>query len=128
MSLPTPEVMKIARPASLSRKQRIERADQPPVRGDIHRHHLVPDFWRDMAERRELPEHAGIGDQDVELLPALEDRRAKPVDRLVVSEVEGNQRRRAAELADGVVEFFQPADRARHGHDMCAGRRQPLAA
>ena len=42
------------------------------------------------------PSIAGIGDQDVELAPALVDRAAEPVDAGHVGEVERHQRRLAA--------------------------------
>ena len=107
-------------------KQRVERADEPPVRGDVDRHHIVPDLRRDVAERRKLAEDAGIGEEDVELLPALEDRRAEAVDAFEVLEVERHQRGGAAGRLDLVVEFLKTADRARNGDDMRAGRGEAL--
>src|SRR5687768_9256062 len=79
-----------------------------------------------MAERGKLPEHAGIGEQHVELAPALEDRLAEPVDSRIVLDIERYKRGGAAELADGVVQFLQPADGARHGNHVGAGRREAL--
>ena len=77
------------------------------------------------------PSTRGIGDQDVELSPALVDRAAEPVDAGHVGEVERHQRRLAlagpgALGLDLVVEFFQPADGARHRDHMRAGGRQVL--
>ncbi len=67
-----------------------------------------------------------LADQNVELLPALEDRRAQPVDGGEILEVGGNQGGGAAELLDLVVEFLKAALGARHGDDMGAfpGQRQ----
>jgi hypothetical protein len=48
------------------------------------------------------------------------DGRAEPIDRVEIPEVGGNQRRRAAEPADRVVEFFERALRARQCDDMRA--------
>ena len=111
-------------------QQRVDRADQPPVRGDVDRHHLLEDLRLDMADRRDDAEHAGIGDQDVELAPALVDRAAQPVDAGHVGEVERHQRRLALAVRrarlDLVVELFQPADGARHRDHMRAGRGQLL--
>ena len=109
-------------------QQRIDRADQPPGRGDVDGHHLLEDFRLDMADRRDDAEHAGIGDEYVELAPALVDGAAQPVDAGHVGEVERHQRRLAlagpgALGLDLVVELLQPADRARHRDDMRAGRR-----
>ena len=60
------------------------------------------------------------------LLPALEDRRAQPVDGGEVLDVGGHQRGRAAQRLDLVVEFVEAALGAGHGDDMGAflGERQ----
>ena len=74
-----------------------------------------------MAERRGGAGDAGIADENVELAVALMQRRAEPRDAVEIGEVERHQRGAAAVFADLVVEFFQPALRARDGHDMRAG-------
>ena len=74
-----------------------------------------------MAERRGRAGDAGIADEDVELAVALMQRSAEAGDAVGVGEVERHQRGAAAVLPDLVVEFFQPALRARHRHDMRAG-------
>jgi len=69
-------------------------------------------------------EHAGIGHEDVELAPALwmaPPSRSMPA---MSARVERHQRRLAAGRLDLVVEFFQPADRARNRYDMRAGGGQ----
>ena len=61
-----------------------------------------------MPERRQLAEDPGIADQNVELLPTLEDRRTEPVDAGEILQVEGDQRGAAAGRLDLVVEFVSP--------------------
>lgn len=77
-----------------------------------------------MADRGDDAEDGGIGGQHVELAPALVDRAAEPVDAGHVGEVERHQRRLSARRADFVVQLLEPADRARRGDDVRAGRRQ----
>src|ERR1700744_2043877 len=54
----------------------------------------------------------------------LMQRRAEPGDAFEIGEVERHERRAAAVLADLVVEFFEPALRARDRDDMRARFRQ----
>ena len=77
-----------------------------------------------MPERRGGAGDAGIADENVELAVALMQRGAEPGDAVIVGEVERHQRGAAAVFADLVVEFFQPALRPRHRHDMRAGLGQ----
>jgi len=74
-----------------------------------------------MAERRGGAGDAGIADEDVEFAMALMQRSAKPGDAVIVGQVQRHQRGAAAVFADLVIEFFQPALRPRHRHDMRAG-------
>ena len=76
---------------------------------------------RHMIERRQRSENAGVADEDVEPAIALAQRGGEAVDAGIVLQVERHQRRGAAGGADGVVEFLQPADGARHRDDMRAG-------
>src|SRR6185437_3949822 len=62
-----------------------------------------------MRNRRQHAQHARIAEESVELLPAFEDGSAETVQRLEVLDVERNQRGRAADGFDLVVEFFKPA-------------------
>ena len=57
---------------------------------------IVPFRGIDMAERRDGAEHAGIADENIELAPALVDRGAEPVERGIVFEVAGDERRLAS--------------------------------
>ena len=116
--------MNTARPASDAFKQIGEGADQPPVGGDIDGDDVVPFRRRHVIERRQRAENAGIADQNVETAVAFAQRGGEAVDTGVILQVERHQRRGAAAGADGVVEFFKPADGARHRHDMRAGCRQ----
>ena len=93
-------------------QQRIEAADEAPIRRQIDVDDLLPFLGIDMAEGREGPQHGGIGDQDVEALVALIDRRAQPVEGGEIRDVEGNQRRMAADGLHRIVDFLQPADGA----------------
>jgi hypothetical protein len=77
-----------------------------------------------VAERGKDAEHTGISDQDVELAVAFMQRSAQPVDARLILEVERDQCGLAADRADGVVELFQPTDRARDCDDVRAGTRQ----
>ena len=70
------------------------------------------------------PSNPGVADENVELAPALENRRAEPVERREIGDVAGNQRRLGAERADFVVELLQRALRARQRDDMGAAARQ----
>ena len=87
-----------------------------------------------MRERRDRAEHAGIADENVEPAPALMDRPAEPVERVVIPEIAGDQRRRRLvgrpQRADGVVEFLQRALGAGEGDDMhtLGGQRQRYSA
>ena len=65
-----------------------------------------------MTERRQRTQNAGIANQNVELAPALEDRRAQPVDGVEIGQIERNERGFAADLADLVIDFLQAAHSA----------------
>ena len=101
-------------------QQRIERADQPPVGGDVHRHHLLEEFRLDVADRRERAQHAGVAQQHVEPAEAFMQRRTQPVDAGPVGDVERHQGGGAAERLDLVVEGLEPAYGPRHQHAMSA--------
>lgn len=105
-------------------QQRLHRADQPPGGGDVDVHDPFEDLRLDMANRGNHAENAGIGDQNIELAPALVDIGAQRIDGFHVGEIEGNQRRRAANGLDGVVKLLKAADRAGAGDDMRAGLGQ----
>ena len=77
-----------------------------------------------MSERRGGAGDTGIADENVEPAVAFVQRRAEPGDAVEIGEIERHQRRRAAVLADFVVELFEPGLRPRHRHDMRAGLRQ----
>ena len=118
--------MTIAAPGVGLPQQRVEGADQPPGGVDVHRHRLLEDLRLDVADRCEDAEQAGIGDEDVELAPALVDRAAEPVDAAHVGEVERHEGRRAARRLDLVVEFLEAADRAGDRDDVRALGGEPL--
>src|SRR3984885_2034826 len=77
-----------------------------------------------MAKRRGGTGDPGIADEDIELAVAVIQCRAKPRDAVGVGQVERHQRGAAAVLSDLVVEFLEPALRARHRHDVRAGFRK----
>ena len=62
-----------------------------------------------MAERRDAAEKPGVADQNVELAMPLIERRAEPVDRREIRDVEGREGGRAAGRADLVVELLKAA-------------------
>ncbi len=74
-----------------------------------------------MAERGDDAQNTGIGDENVQLAPAFENRSAQPVDCLHVCDVEGNEGRRAACRLNGIVQFFKAAHRACTGNHMRTG-------
>ena len=108
-------------------QQRVERADEAVVGGHVDRHHLVPDRLVDMGDGRELAEDARIADEDVELAPALVDRRAEPVEGIEILEVEGTSVAAAPSAPDLVVELFERALRAGERNDVGAGLRRAPA-
>ena len=77
-----------------------------------------------MRNRRQRPEDSGVADQNVELAPAPVNRGAESVEGLEILDVARNQRRLAAQLADGVVQFFERALGAGKRDDMGAALRQ----
>lgn len=108
-------------PGIRSQEQRFDRADQPPCSSDIDGHDPFEDFRLDMADRRDDAENTGIRDQNIELAPALKDIGAQRIDGVHIGEIEGNQRRGAADGLDGVVQILEAADRAGAGNDMRTG-------
>src|SRR5262249_42309678 len=82
---------------------------------------LAPGVRRDVAERRERTQNAGIGDEDVELAPALQDGGAEGVKLVGALEVELDERRAAPCGADLVIELLEAADGARKKHGMRPG-------
>ncbi|MNY03529.1 hypothetical protein D3C86_1361560 [compost metagenome] len=102
-------------------KQRLDRADQSPGGGNVDVHDPFEDFRFDMANRRDDAENAGIGDENIKFAPALENIGAQRIDGFHVGEIEGNERRRAADGLDGVVQLLKAAHRAGAGDDMRAG-------
>ena len=105
-------------------QQRVHRADEMPVAGDVDRDHFVPCLRLDVAERGERPENAGIADEHIQPPVALGERRAEPRDPLEVLEVERHQRRGATGSADRVVKLFETADGAGDRDHMRARARQ----
>ena len=108
-------------------EQRIERADQAPVGRKIDVDDGRPGVLRHVVQGREGPEDAGAGDENVELAPALVERRPQLVDLLALAQVELEQRGLAAVGADLVVELLERADRARGDDDVGALLRQSRA-
>ena len=62
-----------------------------------------------MAERRQRPEDARVGHQDVELPPPLVESRAEPVDAVEILEIARHEGRLAAKAPDLVIELFERA-------------------
>ena len=120
----TPEETNTTRPASENFNSGSMRADEPPIGGDVDRHHLVPRLRLDMAERRERSENARHCRPARRAGRSAREGEPEPVDPLVVPEVERNERRRAAGPLDRVVELLEPADGARDRDDMRAGLGQ----
>ena len=91
-------------------QQRIERANEPPIGGDVDRECVVPLVRFDMAEGGYRPQRAGVADENIELAPAREDRRAEPVERVEILDVARHQGRgRSAFRADRIVEVLERA-------------------
>src|SRR5262249_32858566 len=90
-------------------QQRIERADQAPVGGDIDRHDLLEDLGIDVADRRERAQDGGVADQHVEAAIALVERCAQAIDAGPVGDVERHQRGGAADRLDLIVDLLEAA-------------------
>ncbi len=67
-------------------------------------------------ERRQRAQYARARDENVELAPALKQRRSDLVDLVAAAQIERKQGGLAAGGADLVVELFQPPDRPRRDH------------
>jgi hypothetical protein len=72
----------------------------------------------DMAERGEDAELGGIADEDVEAAITVEQLSRKFVDLDEIAQVDRNERGRAADGPDDVVEFFETTYRARRQDDV----------
>ena len=105
-------------------EQRIERTDEPPIGGHIDRHDFIPGLGLDMAERRQLAEHAGIADQDVEPAPAFMDGRSQSVEGRVIRDIRRHQSGGATHRLDFIVELLEPPLGAGKGDDMRTFRGQ----
>src|SRR4029078_12261685 len=90
-----------------SAEQGIERADQPPIGGEIDGESKFPRLWWDMGQRRQAAENGGVADQHVEPAEALVESRPERIDTLAVSEIEGNERSLAALGSNPIVDLFQ---------------------
>ncbi len=77
-----------------------------------------------MADRRDDAEHAGIGDEDIEFAPALENRCPERIDCVHVGKIKWHERRGTADSLDGVVELFKATDRAGASDHVRAGLGQ----
>src|SRR5690606_25270048 len=92
------------RPAGIRFAQKwIAGADQTPIGVEIDVHDVHPGIRGDVPERGKWSKDAGVADQDVEPAPALVERGAKPVELLAISQVQRQERGRAAFLTDLVV-------------------------
>ena len=89
-------------------------------------HDLLKHLGFHMADRRDDAEDRGIGEEYVELSPALVDRTAKPVYARHVGKVERNQRRAAAGGFDFVIQLFKAALRSGNSNDVHPGNGQSL--
>src|ERR1700741_1445332 len=63
-----------------SAQQGIEGANEPPVRGDVHRERFVPNLRREMRERRHRAQRTRVTEKRVHAPEAFEQRPAQPVD------------------------------------------------
>jgi len=54
-------------------QERVERADQTPIRGDVDGQNIVPCVGQDMAEGRDRAEDRAIAKKNIKLAPALMD-------------------------------------------------------
>ena len=62
-----------------------------------------------MGKRRHLAKRSGIADENVEFLPAFENRSTKPVNAVKVADVKRHQSGCSADCLDGIIQLFQPA-------------------
>ncbi len=75
---------------------RIQRADQAPLGSEVHVHHGRPGIGGDVRQRRKRAENAAGADENVELAPALIERRTDLVDLVAGPEIELQDGRGAA--------------------------------
>ena len=78
-----------------------------------------------MTERRKRSEDAGVGDENIEMLPALIERRAELVDPVAFFEIELQKRRCPAGSLYFVIERFERTERACRDYDVGPGFRKP---
>ena len=120
MPVAAPEVTNTARPAS----ERFSSGSSVRISRQLADRLMsitcVPGILRHVVQRRQRTEDAGVADEDVELAPALEQRRPELIDLVALAEIELQQRRLAAARADLVVELLERADGARGDDDVGA--------
>ena len=76
-------------------QQGIEAADQAPIDPKVEPERLLPILRGVVPHRAQLPQRAGVGDEDVEAAEAFGQRAAQPVDLLAVASVSIGTRSRA---------------------------------
>src|SRR5262249_11915821 len=99
-------------------QQRIQAANQPPVGRQIEIDDLGPVAGRDVADGGQSAEHGGIGDEDVDLAEALEERLSEAVDGIKARQIERHEGCGAPEAAYFVIDLFEAAHGARHKDEL----------
>ena len=97
-------------------------ADQAPVGGEVGFKRFGEAGGRDVLQRAERAEDAGIAHEAVEAAEAIEQGAGEAVDRVHVAQVEGYQRGvPAGGVENFVIELGEGFFRARGGDDVVAG-------
>ena len=105
-------------------QQRIKRADQTPIGIEIDVDRCEKSVLGDMTERRQRAKDASVRDKNIELLPALEQRWPQLIDAIALFEIELQQRRRATDCLDFIIEAFELSQRACGNDDVASSLRQ----
>jgi len=102
--------------------QPLDRADQPPARGQVHRHHPVPGLDIHVADRADAAQDGGGMHQDVQPPEPLVDGQPQLVEPVALGDVHRDEGGALAGAGlDLVVELFQAAGRAGDGDDVRPG-------
>jgi hypothetical protein len=112
-------------PGRRGAQRRVAAPDQAPAGGQVHRHRFLPVARLDVRHGRELGQHAGGVDEDVEPPEALHDRRPEHVELLrLLRRSSGSKVAARRRGADRVVRSSSPPWRARRQHAVRAEPRQ----
>ncbi len=112
-------------------QQRIERADQPPIRGEIHVHDFLHECRLKMPGRREMAERRGAGNENIDAAEALMQRRRHRIELIELPEIERTRKVALRPFARSSSSSFSSAAVSRDRRTSCApsaAKRLAIAA